>query len=70
MGTVPPRLFEELFPSTVWLAGGEKEAPGGMADVQPYPVTESQLRALSVLAKVKTREQRRALEVSKPMNGK
>ncbi len=59
MGTVPSDLFHRLFPSEVWIAGGEREAPGGMADIRPYKVTRAQLDELSIMAREATAEQKR-----------
>lgn len=58
MGDVPSKLFYELFPPEVWLAGGEPEAPGGMHDVQSFVATRAQLTQLSTMAAEATREQK------------
>ena len=61
-GTVPDRLFYDLFPSEVWIAGGEREAPGAMGDMQVYPATEEQLHKLSEMARLATDNQKAALK--------
>ncbi len=68
MGTVPSDLFHNLFPSEVWLAGGEREAPGGVADVRPFVATRAQLTRLSAMAATATSEQMAALATARARN--
>jgi len=60
--TVPDRLFYDLFPAEVWIAGGEPECPNGMADVKLYgPTTRDQLKSLSIMAAEATAKQKAQL---------
>lgn len=65
-GSVPNRLFYDLFPAEVWIAGGEAECPGGMADMKVYPATEQQLKSLSIMAAEATTQQLAALKRPSP----
>jgi len=57
-GTVPDEVFHRLFPAEVWIAGGERECPGGMASLQVYPATPDQLKSLSIMAAAATAQQK------------
>lgn len=60
--TVPNKLFYDLFPAEVWIAGGEPECPGGMADVRLFgPMTLDQLKSLSIMAAEATAKQKAQL---------
>lgn len=61
-GDVPSRLFDELFPSEVWIAGGEPEAPGAFDDMRLYPASRDQLTSLSIMARQARESQLAALK--------
>ncbi len=52
-GTVPSKLFHELFPSETWIVGGE-----GADDVAVYEATRADLEKLSRMALAAPRGER------------